>query len=1146
MDITVNNKISILKYQLDSLDSLKKRIAKALKISYKLIYIDPSINIYDIKDNINVTNIYNEIKQYVKNNKHIIELPYLNEIDAKYIIQIWMKVLDVSIIKLFTETELEQYSKPLIDNGYYKSHINFLSDWKKRSSFKIDSLSFSNIDDNTLQIYDNVNNPIIYSHIKQTFIDEDTIIQNNHFEFIKHIFNEINVNDYIPFIQIDNFYKIVKNFRIPNNEWITTPKKECMIIWVKYLEKFHKVGIELNQELNVIINIKTTLEEKDRNTVIDIIKKLLYKNKSLIVTKRINNAKAYFYYNISNTFNFNTYIFADMVLNDPLFEYILYISDFNQATKKKPGTYIHFSHPIVNGTVKATLTEQLLNNKNEPLLSDFKDSQTYKKYLRVKISIIDDFKSINKFQIILGKLLQIYKNQYDSYLNIYKTYIQGFESKFFKQYEKITYEKPKGLYIHKDIFLENYSRIGCALPKNPSILDVSHDMKQYQEGTYLKFPKDDDPNLSNNQSYYICDKNKEYPYAGLVKNKLQNKDKYPYLPCCFKKNQRNKPKMKAYYDNIIIQKDETNIQGKIVTDKLLTNKQYGILPNNITNMLFFINSDINTFYYREGIENSPNEFNKNSFIGCVIKGLNKDTNKNYNDIRNELSKFAYLCKQELFNFDIVDIKKMIQNPELYFNPKYFIHLLEEYYNCDIIVFNNENNGNIMIPNYIHKYCKNLYYDEHKSKRPLLFIYEHSIDNFPTQCELIFNSKEEPTNKIYNHNKLYNDIYSMFFNMNYKFSKELRLIKFIDFPLKMTNIINQYIDAYGKTRILNIKIKNSIFSLILSGIQPLNKPLANEKLHKLKNTSIIGELVKRFNVNQQIINNNKTIQLNGTIGNVSVSIPVEIKGTLLNIKKIYNSIPFIEPKSSKLDKYMNYKRIANFIIDNALWSFSKYIAEKKVDNIDGNIIQSFIDDKTVILKTDDLSFIKPTFMFTFDSNLFDKQKRLQINDIVKRKLSQILYIKSYSDINYVKKLCQKNIVTSYFQSLNDFKKNDNEIIGVGTPSLNPIHRLRVNHDIRVDRNDAYFIQNDNIGNKNIYIAQNTFDLKYAIHILNYWLIYNINIASSIHSNILDNSIEYNLYTYNNSIDDMDKDNKTDQNHIIIKYKNIYIALLPFFK
>lgn len=1157
MDITINGKISIRKYHLDSIYSLKTRIALEMKISPKLIYIDPSINICNIKDkdNINVTNIYDEIKKYVKNETHIIELPYLNEIDSKYIIQIWMKVLDDDIKNdihgkvLFRENEdkiLKTYSMPLVENGYYKHHINFLADWKKRSSFEIMSVFDFSKNEDIFQRYENIKNPIIYSSFKQTEIDEDTIIENNHFEFIKHIFNEINVNDNVPFVQIDNFYKILKNFRIPDNKWINKPNKGCMIIWVKYLDKFHCVNVTLNEQLNVIINIKTKLQDEDRNTIINMIIKLLYKNKSLIVTKHINTVKAYFYYNIPDTFIFSTYIFSDMVLNDKLFEYLLYISDLNQATKKKHGTYIHFSHPIVNGKVKATLTEQLLNNKDEPLLSELKGSETHKRYIRVKISMIDDFNSINNFQIILGKLLRIYETQYNSYVNIYTKYIPDFKSKFIRKFEKPTVKKPKGLYIHPDIFPKNYSRHACALPKHPSILDISQDMKQYQESTYLKFPKNDDPNLSDNQNYYICDKNKEYPYAGLINNKkLQNKDKYPYLPCCFKKNQQNKPNMKKYYDNTLIQDDDDkkDIQGKITTDRLLINKQYGILPNNISNTLFFINPDINTFYYREGIENSYDEFNNNSFIGCVIKGLNKDINKDYNDIRIDLSKFAHLCKQELFNFDIVDIEKMIQDPKLYFNPKYFIHLLEEYYNCDIIVFNNENNGNIMIPNYTHKYCKNLYYDEAKSIRPLLFIYEHSIDNFPTQCELIFNSQEEPLNKVYNHNKLYKDIYSMFFNMNYKFSKEHRLLKFIDFPLNSTNIINQYIDAYGKTRVLNIKINNILVSLILSGIQPLNKPLTEEKLHILKDISIITGLIQQFNINEQIINHNRTTQLNGMIGNVSISIPIEIKGTLPNIKIIPNSIPFTQPKSSKLDTYMNYKKIANFIIDNALWSFSKYIEEKKEDPRDTNIIQSFIKDRTVTVNTD-LSFIKPTFRFSFDSNLFDKQQRLRINDNVKRKLSQILYIKSYSDINHIKNYGNKNIVNSYFQSLNDFNKNDNEILGVGTPQLNVNHKFKVNNDIRTDINDAYFIQNHNIGNKNIYLAQNTFSLKDAIYTLNYWLTYNTNIILSSKSNVLEHSINYNLYTYKNSIDDIHKDNKTDQNHIIIKYKNIYIALLPY--
>ena len=79
---------------------------------------------------------------------------------------------------------------------------------------------------------------------------------------------------------------------------------------------------------------------------------------------------------------------------------------------------------------------------------------------------------------------------------------------------------------------------------------------------------------------------KKYKHVGLKQNKLKNADIYPYVPCCFKLDQKKKEKFINYYEGKEIVKTEKKQNNIISTDKILKYNQFGTLPTNIEKFIY--------------------------------------------------------------------------------------------------------------------------------------------------------------------------------------------------------------------------------------------------------------------------------------------------------------------------------------------------------------------------------------------------------------------------------------------------------------------------------------------------------------------------------------------------------------------------------
>ena len=120
-----------------------------------------------------------------------------------------------------------------------------------------------------------------------------------------------------------------------------------------------------------------------------------------------------------------------------------------------------------------------------------------------------------------------------------------------------------------EIFGRYYAK-KCQKP--PTIVDDS-----WPNG--LKFPTRQQAIENNLQQRTFACLDPEFPYIGIRTNDLDNKDKFPCLPCCYDSNQMTKKsKLRTWLTDGTCGSDESRVRGVLLTQKILMPGGKGELP----------------------------------------------------------------------------------------------------------------------------------------------------------------------------------------------------------------------------------------------------------------------------------------------------------------------------------------------------------------------------------------------------------------------------------------------------------------------------------------------------------------------------------------------------------------------------------------
>lgn len=1135
--VLVNNK-EFQVYTLDTIDSFVNRVAFLLETLPKYVYFEnglPSLEIITQKEaNIRVENLLIDIERnaprtrfsdfYEQNKNRLSGLNILEDVVKPYVAfnsqlsSIGKEYIDVILF----EIEENIKSLELINEKFSIEEI-----WKNRKEI-ISSLK-RRVLENRRDTEEKLKEFARFDKVKKgDIIHSDFRVEKLAFAFelkgfehhnLLEIFNDIVLTEHVPFASCETFFKILRE-KVPLKEWaiesdaITLRLHQNKISnsnpddYTLVLVNIENDNVMVRLQLN--INKNSIDEARAMTNIVDI----FATNRLTIDNIKQNFISGVFY--IANQ-RMNNYVFSDLVMNNTLFSNILVINENLKTSKKKTGLFVHFNLLSV-GNVTANITEKIVT-RSDYYQSNMNRDQfaigTY--YVRVKITRTDSVQTSLKFMEMICKLFSIYNEEYASIVKIYREFIPSFAREEIKPTQPIIKEKEQNLRdIAPEIFHANYSR-KCIY--KPTMIS-EEDLDQYKNKHVIKFPKDD---KVTQPRYYVCNHDK-HKYVGLRDNPFDNKNRFPYIPCCYIKNQEliKGSEFRQYYFNEEPIEREVKQQHLFVTDKFVFDGMFGKLPRDLNTLFSSFSTDMKYVYLRKGVKRTPS-----SFLQCVMEVLGL-SRKNIDKVLEERYKmsnenFAASCRQEMYDRTVPEIMNEIINADAYMSPRKYIHGLETYFDCNIFLFTRDSvNGELCVPDHIQAYYKNAI------KRRSIFIFEHmgsESDNakYP-QCEIIckWNSENESDVKYIfeSDDAEFEGVVDAFNTMSeyYVLTEPLERILFS----VNENILCQTIDGYGKTRLLYIQHEGEIITLLTSPLPPFSVQDIDTSVPTLTQPKIALQFIEKTRM--RLLGRTKQNDVNSLVcevGNIRVAIPVVDEELLLSkIKLIQDDIVSVNFSESLLHNHMVAKKYARYTIEYLFWLFSHYLHERKVqyENDAFNVIDDFVA-KNIQVKSD-FEFQPVSKFFTWTSGVLNDEKLMVTSKEILNRLIFVLRLKIRRNFTELINYRNLKMIETYYTNVFDFTRKWQQIVLDGVGSVNEWiesrHVQYVLYDsVNVFFTEPYFFQNKLVSNR-IFLAKNANTLNEALNIALFWKTNN-HMLLTTETKPIDLTFTLFAYTSNHEID-----------------------------
>ena len=1087
-------------YPTDTFDSVVMRIAADFKTLPKFLKFTPLVK--DITDFTGDVLVINYLPSLINNTR-----PEMESVDLKRD----YPQLDLETIqKIFiaTNNSLEDIPDNLIKAVFFSMKNNFIVPindvWNKRREIIYDLnqeiTTNKNVADEFLQLAQEFNN---FSIVPFTKFEVEKIVFSLNYgtpvKTIQEIFNALNCTNIIPFITLNGIYKVKKDF-IPSSKWLESYAKDVIALKTSN-EKFEVKTRDLYKKFNTVIlgiingnlialvtlrvNDQTLNREEFITSFHENLKQL---NLVLLQDEEINVTGIYTYPN--QTIDLS--VWSELAMNDPIFNKVIVIDESVRASKIKQNAYVH----LINTNDTASL-QMKIAEKGLPHLTEGSA------YIRVRLPKTKTLKEVSIIQVLLGKLFAAYNDKYDQVVTGYKKYIPTFSPVAKKYVIKRSKRKLTVRDIAPEIFFPRFSRI-C--PSVPTIITPEQD-----DGTLkvMKYPKPNNAGVV--ERLYVC-KTKARPFPGLRENTNDNFLKYPFIPCCFARDQsieyQKGSKYRHYFfDEPLKQKLS---QSQFLTGKIVPPQVLGLLPNNIETLFSSIVTPEYKFM-RRGVNRT-----NTSFIEAVLtaKGTLNGLEKNITEILNTerallfTNNYASVIKQELWDFSISDALLSLKNDDL--RATRFIRAIEEAYNVTVYIFSPDKAGTMLIPRHNKGYYKL------KPINEVVLIYQHwgsesNVVTYP-QCELIVKVERENLRK----QKLSWDVDDPVSKLVHDVFKRItrkHVFSFIvpEIVVKRFPINSQYIDEYGKTRILNIPNVGNLLTLITDPLPPFAKPTSFiitrtlvEPVAKLINTYNLKPISQNVDIKtgkfKEIVvllgTINGTFLINDTVGLDNVPIDYDERYKMF--------LPTSD--ESIIVEFSKNKKISKHLIQYALFIASEYMFKNNIVQMTDNQLADFAHrhltvDANIVYKPDEFS-PKFTSDISFIRNGVIVVKSMEI-------LKRLLFVIRLFQVRHKQILLNyktlKNL-PKFYNDLNDYAFYSNEYLLDGVDAVENLINTKKDENIAyqtIVENivEPYFFKNDLLGDK-VWLAQNTSSWQHANYILHEWLLKGYNVGVSNKSSIND--------------------------------------------
>lgn len=973
---------------------------------------------------------------------------------------------------------------------------------------------------------------------------------------ISEIFNSISTNYQIPYAKYNKFYKILHNFQICPS-WLEYDLSNGIFMKVDseiyesstdYISQLTEFGSksEYNHDIYTIKSfrffqrytnaaiIKSQFNEVDcilltidisvgeKQMPRDVIFSKLFKtlkcfDETQIITIEERSSSGIVVYPEQTVL---IPIWADLCMTNNYFSSLVVIDESIRSSKKRENVYMYVVDDpldIITVMMKSTTKPGMYNmsTENTP-------------YLRTRIKAKTSADAI-RYGEILAKLITIYNENFEKVLNVYRKYIPDFlqdtTQKFLSIKKLDDFLRLKD--VAPDIFLPNYSR-ECF--KRPTIVSEEEAVRLMETGEkpVIPFPIFGEAV----KRYYVCN-HKSHPYPGLRANKLENKHKFPYIPCCYIKNQdREGTKLRHYYVQSGVREQQTAVQDIFLSSKILPPGMSGVLPENIKQLFSMINPDPEYQFVRFGINN-----NYNSLLEAVMLALNFNNlqfvepedrpqivEKQRMLLNMNAEIFAVAAKQELYYQEIENITERLKKEKL--NGLEFFHVMEQYFDCSIFLFtSNDKNpqGILSIPPYSQIHVKCI------PTRPVVFIYQQSKMN-EIHCELIVQTMVGLPKTLKNMTTVFtfNDyivqqIWKVFTNINRTFTSTgpiapvmIPYVKGLCFSKIDKNttipVLSQYIDVYGKTRMINVKYKNETISFMCDPVAPYAAAISTNVSRAP--LAVILKIIDLFKgtIIEHRFNENICRELVVIIPSLSVQDPRNLKQQNINrpvdgIKLVFLcNEKFLMQNTSKnttleyetifkyektpLSLYDTNRKITKLLVNYAIYMFSTFLHNNAVQPTD-KILASWINNYSVVIPDVFNKAVKKykDTIENIDYIRFNKYTPfIQENKLLlpsKESQFRLAYtVRLFMNNNQAKLLSfyKNKSIQGFYSEISDFLPIPNQSIFEDTKAVNFMLEsyksdLYITKTLKIESKEPYFIY-VSIYPDDIFIARNVVTKSFA--------------------------------------------------------------------
>lgn len=470
------------------------------------------------------------------------------------------------------------------------------------------------------------------------------------------IFDDLQTNKDMPLITTKKYYKVLEGFPYS----LDTPEDdETMFLFYK------GERLVLQSAGNYIKpSFQITLPAENLSDI-----KTLLKSTNFKLVKEKLNVIINFNHPEFKTFEFNKNIWADIIMNNGAVSEKFAIDEHLKTFKSSSLVYMYFYPKGPAKDLQEVNKIAFTVRSNNEYINDALTTILTVKLLNCEID------EIMMFSSYISKVFGVYYETADQIVAEYNKYL----SIPIKLGATINAPKKKSRLkdIEPELFIAGYKR-SCGFP--PKIISAE-EAKQYEEAGFqtMIFPRSEGEGLA--PRHYVCTE-KGYEHPGLRVNNLPNKDKFKYLPCCYKEDQLAKDTVYRRYLNAVERKVAEKRYGHIKTEKILRKGQTGDLPPKLKKLMTLVDSQ-NVTVVRKGVGESTA-----SILECIS---GRDPNAERKKLGALKDDILTISSQEftLFGGDLNYAREILRNQNEYLDPRVFFTLLESIYDYKLILLGRE-------------------------------------------------------------------------------------------------------------------------------------------------------------------------------------------------------------------------------------------------------------------------------------------------------------------------------------------------------------------------------------------------------------------------------------------------------------------------